>query len=118
MVESLSDEELSRINSYVRDNPMSLAVVRTPQAPTELRPLFESIAEACALSFMRSISAPTSDFGFAELNSNDRVLVVLYIGGASTELVSLSETDDIFLKDLEDAVSSSNIQSSTIRDGL
>ena len=118
MGESLSDEELARISAYVSDTPMSLAIVRTPHAPTELRPLFESIAEACALSFVRSIWAPASDFGFAELNSNDRMLVVLYIGGATTELVSMSETDDIFLKDLEDAVSSSNIQSSTIRDGL
>jgi hypothetical protein len=46
------------------------------------------------------------------------MLVVLYIGGAHTELVSMSETDEVFLKDLEDAVCSSNIQSSTIRDGL
>ena len=42
----------------------------------------------------------------------------MYIGGEHTELVSLSEIDDIFLQDLEDTLASSNIQSSTIRDGL
>jgi hypothetical protein len=43
---------------------------------------------------------------------------MLYIGGQHTELVSVSETDEIVVRDLEDSVFSSNIQSSIIRDGL
>ena len=118
MVVTLSGEELSRIKAFANENPSCLVIVRTPDAPTELRPLFECISEACDLPFVRNTWSPASDFGFAELNSNGRMLVVLYIGGPRTELVSMSETDEIFLKDLDDAISSSNIQSSTIRDGL
>jgi len=70
------------------------------------------------MSFVRNLWSPTSEFGFAELNSNDKTLVLLYIGGERTELVSVSEIDETFVRDLEDAISSSNIQSSTIRDGL
>jgi hypothetical protein len=43
---------------------------------------------------------------------------MLFIGGERTELVSVSDTDEVTVRDLEDSVSSSNIQSSIIRDGL
>lgn len=118
MVEQLSREDLAKVRSFCRGNRMSLAIVRTRDAPAELGPLFSSIAEACGLSFGRNMSSPSADFGFAELYSNGKMLVVLYIGGERTELVSLSETDEIFLQDLEDTIASSNIQSSSIRDGL
>lgn len=118
MAPSLSEEEMEMIRAFSADRPMSLAIVRAEEAPSELRPLFEDIAEACGLSFKRNMGSPSSEFGFSELYSNDRILVVLYIGGPRTELVSLAEIDDVFLQDLEDTISSSNIQSSTIRDGL
>jgi hypothetical protein len=118
MPAEISAEDINKVGEFCRDKPMSLAVVRTPEAPSELMGMFEKIASACGLSFGRNISSPSSDFGFAELYSNDRMLVVLYIGGARTELVSLAEIDLVFLQDLEETVTSSNIQSSSIRDGL
>ncbi len=118
MVAELGAEDLSRLSEYCKGRRMSLAVVRTPEAPSELGRLFEGIAEACGLPFARNMCSPGSDFGFAEFYSNGKMLAVLYIGGGSTELVSLSETDEIFIQDLEDTISSSNIQSSSIRDGL
>lgn len=118
MAAELSAEDLGKVSEFCRDRRMSLAIVRTSEAPSELGPLFESLASACGLSFGRNISSPSSDFGFAELYSNGKMLVVLYIGGPGTELVSLSEIDEVFLQDLEDTVVSSNIQSSSIRDGL
>lgn len=118
MVAELSAEEMSRLSEYCRDRRMSLAVVRTPEAPSELVHMFEGIARACGLTFARNLWSPGADFGFAEFYSNGKMLAVLYIGGGHTELVSLSETDSVFIQDLEDTVSSSNIQSSSIRDGL
>ncbi len=118
MAPELSREDLAKVKAFCERSRMSLAVVRTREAPAALRPLFDAIAGACGLSFGRNMSSPSADFGFAELNSNGKMLVVLYIGGERTELVSLSETDEIFLQDLEDTIASSNIQSSSIRDGL
>lgn len=118
MAPSLTAREVDMIREFSSGRRMSLAIVRAREAPSELRQLFEDIAGACALSFKRTMASPASEFGFAELYSNDRILVVLYIGGPDTELVSLAEIDDVFLQDLEDSISSSNIQSSTIRDGL
>jgi len=118
MAAELSSEDLSKVSDFCRSRRMSLAIVRTCEAPAELVRLFEGIGEACSLSFARNMSSPSSDFGFAELYSDGRILVVLYIGGDRTELVSLSEIDEVFLQDLEDTISSSNIQSSSIRDGL
>lgn len=114
----LSAEDLSKVSEFSDGRRMALAIVRTPEAPSELADMFESIGAACGLSFGRNMWAPTSDFGFAELYSNGRMLVVLYIVGERTELVSLSEIDEVFLQDLEETISSSNIQSSSIRDGL
>ena len=118
MAAELGGEDLSKVREFCEGRRMSLAIVRTPEAPGELGPLFEGMAKACGMSFGRNMSSPSSDFGFAELYSNGRMLVVLHIGGLRTELVSLSEIDEVFLQDLEDTIASSNIQSSSIRDGL
>lgn len=114
----LSADEMGRVCEHVGSNTMTLAVIRTSRAPSELGTLFDRIASECGLPLLRNLSAPASDFGFAEFNSNGRMLVLLYIGGPRTELVSVSETDEIVVRDLEDSVFSSNIQSSIIRDGL
>jgi hypothetical protein len=117
-VSELGEREIERIKEHVSKHRMTLAIIRTEHAPSGLEPLLQSLAQACGLKVLRNISSPTSDFGFAELNSNDIMLVVLYIGGKRTELVSISETDEVLVADLEDTVCSSNIQSSSIRDGL
>ena len=115
---SLPKKELERIRKYSKLHHMSLALVRTEVAPTELGPLLKSIAKACGLSVLRMISSSTSDFGIAELNSKDRMLIVLFFGGERTELLSVSETDDAAVRDLEDSIHSSNFLSEIIRMGL
>ena len=115
--EALDPDSIAEICDHVTRARMTLAIIRTPHAPQQLRPVFESVSSACSLPLLRTIFSPLSDFGFAEFNSNGKMLVMLFIGGRRTELVSVSETDEITVKDLEDSVSSSNVQSSTIRDG-
>jgi hypothetical protein len=116
--DSLSAESLAKIGEHTERFRMTLALVRTPEAPQQLRDTFAAVSRACGLPLVRTIFSPLSDFGFAEFNSDGKMLVMLLIGGPRTELVSVSETDNVFVQDLEDAVSSSNIQSSSIRDGL
>jgi hypothetical protein len=118
MGQHLSEGELARVCEHVSSHDMTIAVIRTDEAPAGLRTLFERVASGCGLPLVRNLASPASDFGFAEFNSNGRMLVMLYIGGPRTELVSVSETDEITVRDLEDSVFSSNIQSSVIRDGL
>ena len=113
----LSSSQLARVREHVASVAMTLAVVRTPETPQQLRPLFEQVSEECSVPLVRVIASPLADFGFAEFNSDGKMLVVLFIGGERTELVSVSETDAVTVQDLEDSVSSSNVQSSTIRDG-
>jgi hypothetical protein len=115
---SLDRTSIDSIRRHVSHARMTLAIVRTSEAPQQLRPVFEAVSEACSLPLVRTIFSPLSDFGFAEFNSNGKMLVMLFIGGGHTELVSVSDTDEIVVRDLEDSVSSSNIQSSIIRDGL
>jgi hypothetical protein len=114
----LSPSEMERVCEVVRRFRMTLAVIRSDKAPQQLRRLFEDVSNRCSLPLVRIISSPLSDFGFAEFNSDGKMLVMLFIGGARTELVSVSETDEVFVQDMEDSVSASNIQSSVIRDGL
>ena len=114
----LAQEAVDLIRRHLEGSRMTLAVLRTPGSPQELRPLFGQLSSACGLPLVRVISSPLSDFGFAEFNSNGDMLVVLFIGGPDTELVSVSETDEVAVREMEDAVSASNIQSSIIRDGL
>jgi len=115
---ALRPEDLESIASHVRKEKITLAVIRTEHAPTELGTVFGPLSSATGLPMMRNTWSPNSDFGFAEFYSNGKMLVVLYIGGPHTELVSVSETDEASVADLEETVCSSNIQSSSIRDGL
>jgi hypothetical protein len=115
---SLDPASVDAIREHVSGSRMSIAIVRTPEAPQQLRLVFEAVSAACSLPLVRTIFSPLSDFGFAEFNSNGKMLVMLFIGGERTELVSVSDTDEVTVRDLEDSVSSSNIQSSIIRDGL
>ena len=114
----LTKKELETIKENSKLHPMILALVRTEVAPTELDSLIKSIARVCGLSVQRMISSPTSDFGIAELNSKDRMIIVLFFGGERTELVSVTETDEAVLRDLEDSIHSSNFLSEIIRMGL
>jgi len=115
---SLSKTEIDTVKVHVKANPMTLALIRTEHAPTELDHLLAELARACGVKLLRSSWTPSSDFGFAELNSNTRILVVLWVGGDRTELVSVSEIDEDRLLDMENEVFSSNFQSTSIKDGL
>lgn len=116
--DTLNAAALAAIRDHSDRSLMTLALVRTREAPQQLSQLLDGVSSSCNLPLVRTIFSPLSDFGFAEFNSNGKMLVMLFIGGVRTELVSVSETDEVFLQDLEDAVSSSNFQSSSIRDGL
>ncbi len=114
---SLTKNELLAIKKHVAAHKMSIAIVRTEHSPTGLAPLLRRIGKSCGLSPMRVISTPTEDFGFAELGSKSRYLVVLWVGGKKTVLVSVSETDESAVKEMEDSIHSSNFQSEIIRQG-
>ncbi|UCE81216.1 MAG: hypothetical protein JSV94_01980 [Methanobacteriota archaeon] len=114
---ALSPSEMSLVREHTRVSRMTLAVVRTPEAPQQMQPIFEQVSNDCSLPLLRVIASPLSDFGFAEFYSDGKMLIMLFIGGGRTELVSVSEMDESQLKDLEDSVSSSNVHSSLIRDG-
>ncbi|MCU0860011.1 MAG: hypothetical protein MUE55_05460 [Thermoplasmata archaeon] len=115
---TLTGKEIDTIAGHVRSAEKTLAVIRTEHAPSELREVFAALSRACGLDLHRNMWSPNSDFGFAHFYSNGKMLVLLYIGGPRTELVSVSETDDVFVEDIEETIFSSNIQSSSIRDGL
>jgi len=117
-VTSLSEKDIESIRRHVLEHRSSVAIIRTEHAPTELDQLLTTIAEACGLSQSKKTWSPTSDFGFAELNSNDRILVVLWVGGPRTELVSVSELEPDSIPDMEVEVFQKNYLSSSIRDGL
>ena len=114
----LTKKEIDAIKAHLRDNPMVMAIIRTEHAPTELDPLLDALARACKLELSKRSWSPASDFGFAELNSDTRILVLLWVGGKKTELMSVSETDPATVLDMEQEVFSTNFLSSSIRDGL
>jgi hypothetical protein len=114
----LTRKEIDAIKGHVEKYAMTMAIIRTERAPTELDPLLRTLARACGLTVSRRSWSPSSDFGFAELNSDKRILVLLWVGGKRTELVSLSETDPATVLDMEQEVYSTNFLSSSIRDGL
>lgn len=114
----LSKDERAQIEAQVLDNTMTLAIIKTELAPPDLEPLFAALAKACGMRVRRSISSPLSDFGFAELDSDSKILVILYIGGQRTELVSVSKTDSDAIKELEESIHLSNFQSEVVRLGL
>ena len=115
---SLTDKEVGMIAEHVRSAEKTLAVIRTEHAPSELGSVFATLSKACGVDLQRNMWSPNSDFGFAHFYSNGKMLILLYIGGPRTELVSVSQTDDVFVEDIEETIFSSNIQSSSIRDGL
>jgi hypothetical protein len=115
---SLSKKEIDTVKAHVKTHPMTLALIRTQHAPTELDNLLATLSRACGVRLVRNSWTPSSDFGFAELNSNSRILVLLWVGGDSTELVSVSEIGQEQLLDMENEVFSHNFHSTSIRDGL
>ncbi len=114
----LSKKEVDAIKRHVSAHSKTLAIIRTEHAPTELGALLESLGRACKMRLTRRSWSPASDFGFAELDSDGKILVVLWVGGKRTELMSTSEVDSQTILDMEQEVFSSNFQSSSIRDGL
>ncbi len=114
----LSKKELEKIKEHVETHSMTLALVRTEHAPIELDSMLRSIGKACGLSHLRTYCSSTSDFGIAELNSKGKMLIVLFVGGGCTELLSVSETDETAVRDLEENIHSSNFLSEIIRMGL
>ena len=113
----LSNGEILSIKEHVLNHKMSLAIIRTEVHPTDLEPLLRELGRACKLKPLRVISAPTEDYGIAELGSSERYLVLLWVGGRRTELVGVSETDEAAVKELEESIRSSNFQSEIIRQG-
>ncbi len=96
---------------------MSVALIRTEHAPTELMPLLNAVGRSCRMKLKRTSWSPSADFGYAEFNSKGRMLIVLWVGGGRTELLSVSATDDVFVEDLEDALHSSKFYSEIVRHG-
>ncbi len=113
----LTEEELGRVRERVEADPVSVAIVRTEHAPTELKPLLDALAEVCRMRFVRTSWSPSADFGFAEFNSDDKILILLWIGGSRTELVSVSAADDALLESLEESIRSSKFCSEVLRHG-
>lgn len=114
---TLSKREVETIKAHVDAHPMSLALIRSESAPLELEAVLEPTRKACGMKLRRVFSSPNSEFGIAELNSNDRILVVLFVLGERTELISVSVTDDAYIRHIEDSIHSSNFYSEIIREG-
>ena len=113
----LSKEELVKIKEHVKGYQKSAALMRTEHAPTELTPLLGAVGRACRMKLKRTSWSPAADFGFAEFNSKDKMLLVVWVGGSSTELLSVSTTDDVFVEDLEESIHSSKFYSELVRHG-
>lgn len=113
----ISKDEISRICRFVKDTPMSVALIKTEHAPTELDPVLNAVGRSCRMKLKRTSWSPSADFGFAEFNSKDRILIVLWVGGDRTELLSVSATDEAFVEDLEESLHSSKFYSEIVRHG-
>lgn len=114
----LAKEDVAKVNEHVRAHDRTIAVLRTEHSPGELVHLFKSLAKACGLEMTRTFSSPLSEFGIAEFNSHDRMLIVLHVVGTRTELLSVSEADEVTVRELEEKIHLSNFQSEIIRLGL
>ncbi len=114
----LSRDEVEKIKVHVRAHPRTIAVIKTEHAPGELSPLFAALAKACGTKLTRTFSSPLSEFGIAEFNSDDRMLIVLHVVGDHTTLLSVSEADEVTVRELEEKIHLSNFQSEIIRLGL
>jgi len=113
----LTKDELGRIKEYMRAHRMSVALMRTEHAPTELTPLLDAVGRSCRMSLKRTSWSPAADFGYAEFNSKDKMLIVLWVGGSRTELLSVSTADEVFVEDLEESIHSSKFYSELVRHG-
>lgn len=113
----LTKEEIDRIAAHVKAHSKSVALMRTEHAPTELNRLLESVGRACRMKLKRTSWSPAADFGFAEFNSKNKMLIVLWVGGSRTELISVSTTDEVFVEDLEESIHSSKFYSELVRHG-
>lgn len=118
MKDTLTDEEIRTIGEHVRAHSMTLALVRTERAPPELTHLLETVERRLGTNLTRTYSSPMSEFFIAEFASRDRSLVLLFMPGKRTELLSVSETDQAAVKDLEDSIHYSNFHSEIMRHGL
>jgi hypothetical protein len=117
VVPVLSKDSVREIQRHVSEHAMSVAIIRTEASPADLRHLLQKLADTCGLSVTRMNSTPAEDYGFAELTSKERILVVLWVGAKGTEFVSVSETDEAAVKELEESIRSSNFHSEIIRQG-
>lgn len=113
----LTKAELGMIKEHVKTHQKSVALMRTEHAPTELTLLLSAVGRACRMKLKRTSWSPAADFGYAEFNSKDEMLIVLWVGGSRTELLSVSTTDDVFVEDLEDSLHSSKFYSELVRHG-
>jgi len=113
----LRKQEIATIKAHVAAHPMSLALIRSESSPLELEAALKPTWTECGLKLTRVFSSPNSEFGIAELNSNGKILVVLFVLGERTELISVSQTDEAYIKHLEDSIHSSNFCSEIIREG-
>lgn len=114
----LAKGEIAKISEHVREHGRTIAVLRTEHAPGELAHLFKALAKGCGLEMIRTFSSPLSEFGIAEFNSDDRMLIVLHVVGGHTELLSVSEADEVTVRELEEKIHLSNFQSEIVRLGL
>jgi hypothetical protein len=114
----LAKDEVAKIKAHVRAHPRTIAVIRTEHAPGELSPLLAALARECKTKLTRTFSSPLSEFGIAEFNSDDRMLIVLHVVGDHTTLLSVSQTDEVMVRELEEKIHLSNFQSEIIRLGL
>ncbi len=113
----MSKDDVAKICRFAKTVPMSLALIKTEHAPTELMPVLKSVGRSCGMKLKRTSWSPSADFGFAEFNSKDRILIVLWVGGDRTELISVSATDEVFVEDMEEALHSSKFYSEIVRHG-
>ncbi len=105
------------IAEHASSHRMTLVILRSEKPPTELVPIIASFAKRRGFSLKRVYSAASSDFGFAEFNSNRKILIVLWVGDVRTEFVSVSETDEAHLREIEESIHSSNFYSDLVREG-
>jgi len=96
----LRKQEIATIKAHVAAHPMSLALIRSESSPLELEAALKPTWTECGLKLTRVFSSPNSEFGIAELNSNGKILVVLFVLGERTELISVSQTDEAYIKHL------------------
>ncbi len=118
MKDMLTDGETRTIERHVRAHSMTLALVRTERAPPELTHLLDALGRRLGTKLTRTYSSPMSEFFIAELASRDRSVVLLFMPGKRTELLSVSETDHSAVRDLEDSIHYSNFHSEIMRHGL